>query len=62
VSGVLIGAEIADMQPTGIVTVIGEPELAARYALALARHGVEPTILDAEECTIAGLRLLDADA
>jgi 2-dehydro-3-deoxygalactonokinase len=61
-SGVLIGAEIAEMQPTGSVTVVGEPELAARYALALARHGAEPTILDAEECTIAGLRLLDADA
>jgi 2-dehydro-3-deoxygalactonokinase len=62
VSGLLIGAEIAEMEPQGAVTIIAEPELAARYSRALAHQGLEPTILDAEECTIAGLRLLDADA
>jgi 2-dehydro-3-deoxygalactonokinase len=62
VSGVLIGAEIAQMVPRGPVTIIAAPELAARYSRALVHHGLEPTILDAEECTIAGLRLLDADA
>jgi 2-dehydro-3-deoxygalactonokinase len=62
VSGALIGAEIAEMEPQGPVTVIAEPELAARYSRALAHHGLESAILDAEQCTIAGLRLLDADA
>jgi 2-dehydro-3-deoxygalactonokinase len=62
VSGVLIGAEVAAMEPEDIVTVIAEPELAARYSRALAHHGLEPATVDAEECTIAGLRLLDAGA
>jgi 2-dehydro-3-deoxygalactonokinase len=62
VSGVLIGAELATMKPHGSVTIIGEPELADRYSRALADQGLRPTILDAEKCTIAGLRLLDAYA
>jgi 2-dehydro-3-deoxygalactonokinase len=62
VSGVLIGAELATMKPHGSVTIIGEPELANRYSRALADRGLRPAILDAEQCTIAGLRLLDADA
>jgi 2-dehydro-3-deoxygalactonokinase len=62
VSGMLIGAEIAEMKPAGAVTIIAEPDQAGRYSRALVENGVEPTILDAEECTIAGLRLLDADA
>jgi 2-dehydro-3-deoxygalactonokinase len=61
-SGVLIGAEIAEMEPQGAVTIVAEPELAARYARALGHHGLEPAMHDAETCTIAGLRLLDADA
>jgi 2-dehydro-3-deoxygalactonokinase len=62
VSGVLIGAEIAAMEPHGRVTAIAEPALAARYARALSRSGLEAARLDAEECTIAGLGLLDAAA
>lgn len=62
VSGVLIGAEIAEMQPQGAATIIAEPELAARYSRAFAHQGLDAAILDAEECTIAGLRLLDAKA
>lgn len=62
VSGVLIGAEIAAMEPQGRIMVVGEPALAARYSRALAHRGLEPAMLDAEECTIAGLRLLDAGA
>jgi 2-dehydro-3-deoxygalactonokinase len=61
ISGVLIGAEIEEMQPDGTLTVIAEPKLAARYSRAFAHYGLGPTLLDAEECTIAGLRLLDAD-
>ena len=62
VSGVLIGAEIAEMEPNGPLAIVGEPKLAGRYARALAGRGLDATILDAEECTIAGLRLLSADA
>ena len=62
VSGVLIGAEIAEMTPRGAVTIIGEPELAGRYSRALALKGCEPAILDVEDCTVAGLRLFHADA
>jgi 2-dehydro-3-deoxygalactonokinase len=62
VSGVLIGAELAAIDRDDHVTVIGEPELAARYARAVAARGLECTLLDAEDCTIAGLRLLDAQA
>jgi len=61
VSGVLIGAEIEEMQPDGTLTVIAEPTLARRYSRAFAHYGLGPTLLDAEGCTIAGLRLLDAD-
>jgi 2-dehydro-3-deoxygalactonokinase len=62
VSGVLIGAELAEMEPDGPVTIAGEPNLAARYSRALARRGLDCAMLDAEECTVAGLRLLDAGA
>jgi 2-dehydro-3-deoxygalactonokinase len=62
VSGLLIGIEVAEMAPDEPLTIIGEPRLAARYALALVRAGTEATILDGERCAIAGLRLLDADA
>jgi 2-dehydro-3-deoxygalactonokinase len=60
-SGLLVGAEITEMAPQGAVTVIGEMQLAARYAEALARRGVAATCLDGEACAIAGLGLLDAD-
>lgn len=61
VSGILIGAEIAEMQPGDGVTLIAEPNLAARYARALAHRGLNSVRLDSEGCTIAGLGLLDAD-
>jgi 2-dehydro-3-deoxygalactonokinase len=62
VSGVLIGAEVAAMEPLESVTIVAEPALAARYSFALGRRGLTPASLAAEECAIAGLRLLDADA
>ncbi len=58
VSGLLVGAELKEIAPEGAVTIIGEAKLAARYALALARSGVETTTLDGEDCAIAGLKLL----
>lgn len=61
VSGLLIGAEIAAMNPGRSLTIIGEPGLAARYALALARAGTDVTIVDGERCSIAGLRLLHGE-
>ena len=61
VSGLLIGAEIAEMAPQGPVTVIGEARLVARYAEALASRGVAANCADGEACAIAGLRLLDAN-
>jgi 2-dehydro-3-deoxygalactonokinase len=60
VSGILIGAEIAEMQPGDGVTLIAEPNLAALYARALALRGLNSVRLDSEGCTIAGLGLLDA--
>ena len=60
-SGMLIGAEIAEMAPRGPVVVIGAPDLAARYDEALTRCGVQGRYMDGEACAIAGLRLLDED-
>ena len=62
VSGVLIAAELNTVEPDGPVTIVGEPDLAVRYSRALALRGWDCITLDAEECTIAGLRLLDAGA
>lgn len=62
VSGLLIGAEIAEMAPEGPVIIIGAPRLAARYAQGLAQSGITATLIDGETCAIAGLRLLDAHA
>jgi len=58
VSGLLIGTEVAEMAPQGVIPVIGEPDLAALYAEALAQAGAEARQLDGEDCAIAGLRLL----
>lgn len=58
-SGLLVGTEVAELAPQGLVTVIGAPELSGRYAEALARHGAEARPMDGEACAIAGLRLLD---
>lgn len=57
-SGLLIGAELADMRPYWLGTataVIGTERLAARYAAALGAQGAEPEIADADACTRAGL-------
>ncbi len=63
-SGLLIGNEVREMMkrmtPGRAVTVIGDPELAAWYARALAHHGADAAIMDGEQCVIAGLRLLAA--
>lgn len=61
VSGRLIGAEVAEMASAGQLTLIGDPDLAARYSEALERSGVEARHMDGEACAIAGLRLLDDD-
>lgn len=60
-SGLLIGADVDGalelLQPTA-VTLICEPALARRYALALAARSVETSVLDGNECVLAGLRAL----
>jgi 2-dehydro-3-deoxygalactonokinase len=64
VSGLLIGAEVRAHARSGpgAVTMIGDPELTARYDHALECFGLSSTTLDGEACAIAGLRLLDAHA
>ena len=61
-SGLLIGAEIAEVRRSGClpgaVSLIGDATLAERYARALAASGVTAHLLDAEACTLAGLRLI----
>jgi 2-dehydro-3-deoxygalactonokinase len=61
VSGLLIGAEIAEMGPRGAAVVIGDHKLAARYGRALERRGARMRSMDGEACAIAGLKLLDGD-
>ena len=65
-SGLLIGGEVAEMHARGDmpahVTLIGDPALAARYTEALAAHHIATTRLAGDDCVLAGLELLDADA
>jgi 2-dehydro-3-deoxygalactonokinase len=61
VSGLLIGAEIADMSPQDEVLLIGDESLAARYGEALTQRGLQVRVMDGEACSIAGLRLIDDD-
>jgi 2-dehydro-3-deoxygalactonokinase len=61
VSGLLIGAEIAAMDPQQPVLAIGDPALVERYEAVLARRGVRVRRLDGEACAIAGLERLDDD-
>jgi 2-dehydro-3-deoxygalactonokinase len=62
-SGLLIGAELAHACPGagaaehGPVTIVGAPELARRYAFALARLGVPATVA-AGEPAAAGLQAI----
>ncbi|MCE7796334.1 2-dehydro-3-deoxygalactonokinase [Sphingobium sufflavum] len=62
-SGLLIGAEVAEGQrhtplPETVV-VIGAPELAEHYRRALDGHGVAVRREDGETCVLAGLELLN---
>jgi 2-dehydro-3-deoxygalactonokinase len=61
VSGLLIGADVAEADPEATVVTIADPALAERYEAALARRERPMRRLDGETCAIAGLRLLDAD-
>ena len=63
VSGLLIGTETRAETMSGpkSVALVGEPGLTARYKEALAHCGVNATVMDGEECAIAGLRMLDGD-
>jgi len=58
VSGLLIGAEWADVQEAGDtpVRLIGAPGLARLYAVAAARHGRRLETLDAREIQLAAWR------
>lgn len=64
-SGLLIGSECAEMAgavpPPSPVRIIGAPGLAKRYAAALTLFGTRAEPRDAEACTLAGLRIVDAD-
>ena len=64
-SGLLIGAEVASMagvleSAAGVVTLIGEPALAAFYLRALTDRGISAHALDGDRCVLAGLRELAA--
>jgi 2-dehydro-3-deoxygalactonokinase len=60
-SGLLIGDEVTAAlkacTPTSVV-LVGESRLSMRYRDALSLHGMAATCLDADQCVIAGLRLL----
>jgi len=61
-SGLVIGSEIEEIDPTNApVTIIGDPQLAARYEMALGARGTLTQQLAGDDCAIAGLRMLDAD-
>lgn len=64
-SGLLIGSECAEMAgatpPASPVRIIGAPSLTEHYAVALTRFGNSAGQLDADACTLAGLRMIDAD-
>ncbi|WP_225007179.1 2-dehydro-3-deoxygalactonokinase [Novosphingobium percolationis] len=57
-SGLLIGAEVAQFAPdTGSVVVVGAPALAALYARALTARGLAFTAVDGDAAVLAGLTL-----
>jgi 2-dehydro-3-deoxygalactonokinase len=62
VSGLLIGDEVRAMEPRGPVLVIGSTPLSGRYGTALTHFGVPFEAMNADDCVIAGLRLLHARA
>jgi len=62
-SGILIGAEIAEMSrlyraTASPVALVGSPLLTTRYEVALEMAGIRPLIVDAEQATLAGLDLV----
>ncbi len=57
-SGSLIGVELAAARPYWLgqqITIIGAPEISAHYGAALTAQGVEPSTVNADEMTVAGL-------
>ncbi|MEY4984781.1 MAG: hypothetical protein RIR62_3047 [Pseudomonadota bacterium] len=57
-SGLLIGTELAAAKPYWLgqpVAIIGSQGLARAYARALGAQGTAPRLLDATDCTLAGL-------
>lgn len=60
-SGLLIGIELAAAKPYWLgqpVTLIGAPQLCGHYASALQAQGLDPSVLSASDCTLAGLSKL----
>lgn len=62
-SGLIIGSEVDEMlattAPAGRLALIGDPQLAARYARALAARGVAVDLHDGDACALAGLQCLE---
>lgn len=62
-SGVLIGSELAAMQPQieaqGSVVLVGSRELSMRYRWALERRGLAVCQVEADRASIEGIRLLN---
>jgi 2-dehydro-3-deoxygalactonokinase len=60
-SGLVVGADVAGAlallaaAEATPVTLIGTPQLTATYAIALAAHGCQPTQVDGEAASLAGL-------
>jgi 2-dehydro-3-deoxygalactonokinase len=64
-SGLLIGREIASglqQIPGSDIVIVGQPELAARYASALSAFGVDSRTCDGDTCVLAGMECALADA
>ncbi|PJG47587.1 2-dehydro-3-deoxygalactonokinase [Sphingobium sp. LB126] len=61
-SGLIIGCEIAEMRGTleevDDILLIGDAQLAVRYAQALGRQGLASQLLDGDACSLAGLGLV----
>jgi 2-dehydro-3-deoxygalactonokinase len=59
-SGLIIGSEVqevlASREAGGAITLIGDPQLAARYRRALIGRGVSASVLDGDACAVEGLR------
>ncbi len=64
-SGLLIGSECTEITSVAPapspVHIVGTAALAERYAGVLTHFGIGAERIDAEACTLAGLRIADAD-